>query len=260
MMSADLVGLFAELWKSQSDEADVRIFLEQHPGADREQRFAVVLYDQRHRWKIAKPRTAEEYFSEFPELHLDSSVKLMLIVSEFQACRECGGSIAAQELIARFPELNAEIQRELSRLDPTCDLPAPRIAINSFYSGSTQTEHHTIGSHRLLELIGEGGFGQVWLAWDQDLKRKVAVKLARPNRLPGPEDKESLLEEARLLAGLKHPNIVGVLGVGRSDERLGIVFEFIDGQDLAKVLKTRVLEFREAAELIATVATALHYA
>jgi serine/threonine protein kinase/tetratricopeptide (TPR) repeat protein len=259
-MSAELSALFVETWESSSDETDVRGFLEQHPEATGEQRLAVILYDQSRRWKCSKPRMVEDYFSEFPELANDAAFKLKLIISEFQACREADGSITAQDLITRFPELNDDIQQELPQLDLTCqNMPRP-VVFNSNFSAATQTEHQTVGRYTLLELIGEGTFGQVRLAWDHDLQRKVAMKLPHPNRLPGPEDTERFLKEARLLAGLKHPNIVGVLDVGRSDGRVCIVFDYIDGQDLAKTLKSRLLEFREAAELIATVATALHYA
>jgi serine/threonine protein kinase len=267
-MPAELSGLFAEIWKSRSNETDIRGFLEQHPEATGEQRLAVILYDQSQRWKCGKPRTAEDYLNEFPELNLDSAVKLKLIVSEFQACRECNGSITALDLNTRFPELNDDIQRELSRRDLTGQRSLPQIAFNSFFSNDTQTasptalrpQLQTIGCYKILELIGEGGFGQVWLALDQDLNRKVAVKLAKPDRLPRLEDAGRFLEEARLLAELDHPNIVHVYHVGRLDGRFYIAFNFIDGQDLAKVLKTRRPEFREAAELIMTVALALHYA
>ena len=261
-MSANLSGLFAELWKSRSEEANVREFLEQHPDASLEQRFAIIRYDQRQRWEIGKSRATEDYLTEFPELASDAAYKLKLVMSEFQASREANGSITAQDLITRFPELHGEIQRELSLLDLPCQHVPPRTVFNSNFSAATQTEYQTEGRHRLLELIGKGAFGEVWLAWDQVLNRKVAVKLACPNHLPGSEATERFLREARLLAGLNHPNIVGVLDfdIGRSDGRVCIVFDYIDGQDLAKVLKSRLLEFPEAAELVATVATALHHA
>lgn len=259
-MSADLTGLFASIWEFKADKGDIRAFLDLHPAATLVQRLQVILYDQRQRWKCGKPMPAEDYLKSFPELNADPQQKLQLVVGEFQASQDFGGTIAAADLAARFPELNELIPAELSRRGLTHWHPLPHVAYNSFFSDSTQNEHKSAGRYKLLELIGEGAFGQVWLAFDQDLRRRVAVKLAHPDRFPRPEDTEDLMREARVLAGLNHPNIVRVLDAGRSDGRVYIVCDFVDGKDLAKILKTRVLEFREAVELIATVAAALHYA
>jgi serine/threonine protein kinase len=65
-----------------------------------------------------------------------------------------------------------------------------------------------IGRYNLLRRLGKGGFGEVSLAYDEELERPVAIKVPRPERVSQPEDIEVFLEEARILASLDHPHIV----------------------------------------------------
>ena len=92
-----------------------------------------------------------------------------------------------------------------------------------------------IGRYTILGRLGEGGFGRVYLARDDELARTVAIKVPRPERVSQPEDIEAYVNEARILAGLDHPNIVPVYDVGRTDDGLCfVVSKFIDGSDLAE--------------------------
>jgi eukaryotic-like serine/threonine-protein kinase len=119
----------------------------------------------------------------------------------------------------------------------------------------------TIGRHRVIRLLGEGGFGRVYLAHDDDLDRPVAIKVPRPDRIKRPEDVEAYLAEARMLARLDHPGIVPVYEAGRSEEGLCfVVSKFVEGTDLAERLKQAPFSYCEAAEFVASVAEALDYA
>ena len=92
-----------------------------------------------------------------------------------------------------------------------------------------------IGRYRVIRLLGQGGFGRVYLARDDELDRPVAIKVPNPERVAGPEDVEAYLAEARTLAKLDHPNIVPVYDVGRTDDGLCyVVSKFIEGSDLAE--------------------------
>jgi eukaryotic-like serine/threonine-protein kinase len=71
-----------------------------------------------------------------------------------------------------------------------------------------------IGRYRIEKVLGEGGFGRVYLAYDDQLQRLVAVKVPRKERLSRPEDAEAYLAEARVVASLDHPNVVPVFDVG----------------------------------------------
>ena len=73
------------------------------------------------------------------------------------------------------------------------------------------------GVTRSSDVLGQGGFGRVYLAHDDDLDRPVAIKVPNPERISHPEDVEAYLNEARILARLDHPNIVPVFDVGRTE-------------------------------------------
>jgi hypothetical protein len=77
-----------------------------------------------------------------------------------------------------------------------------------------------IGRYRVERLLKKGGFGQVFLARDEDLRRSVAIKVPHPERIEQPEDAELYLAEARLVAGLDHPHIVPVYDMGRCPDGL----------------------------------------
>jgi eukaryotic-like serine/threonine-protein kinase len=119
----------------------------------------------------------------------------------------------------------------------------------------------TIGRYRIERLLGEGAFGLVFLAFDEQLHRLVAVKVPHARLVSRPEDAELYLREARAVASLDHPNIVPVYDVGGTDQfPCYVVSKFIDGQTLSSKLGGGPFTCREAAELVATMAEALHHA
>jgi len=82
--------------------------------------------------------------------------------------------------------------------------------------------------------LGQGGFGTVYLAHDDDLDRSVAIKVPNPDRITRSEDVEAFLIEAKILAKLDHPHIVPVFDVGRTEDGLCfVVSKLIEGSDLA---------------------------
>ena len=127
--------------------------------------------------------------------------------------------------------------------------------------GSPDGDAKKIGRYTILGRLGKGGFGEVFLAHDDDLNRPVAIKVPRPERVSQPEDIEAYLNEARILASLDHPHIVPVYDVGRTDDGLCfVVSKLVEGSDLAVKIRQDRPSFRESAELVATIAEALHFA
>jgi serine/threonine-protein kinase len=103
------------------------------------------------------------------------------------------------------------------------------------------TEPRMWGQLELRQELGKGSYGVVYRAWDPALEREVALKI-----LHGPSD--ALMQEARLLAQVRHPNVVAVYGVDEIDGSAGVRMELVDGVTVRQSLATRgVLGAREAA-------------
>src|SRR5262245_53246911 len=118
-----------------------------------------------------------------------------------------------------------------------------------------------IGRYRIVRRLGQGGFGRVYLARDDDLDRLVAIKVPSPGRVSGSDGVEQYLREARALARLDHPRIVPVHDVGHTEDGLCyVVSKYVEGSDLAERKRQGRWPFRESAELVAVVAEALHHA
>jgi eukaryotic-like serine/threonine-protein kinase len=112
----------------------------------------------------------------------------------------------------------------------------------------TPPEPKTWGNFQLLQLLGRGGFGEVYRAWDPVLEREVALKLLLPRGLDPEQEFSALLAEARAMARVHHANIVPVYGVDRREGRVGFWSEFVRGQTLnALVAAQGVMDERAAA-------------
>jgi len=102
---------------------------------------------------------------------------------------------------------------------------------------------------RVVRAIGQGGMGEVYLARDLRLGRKVAIKVIRPAALGGRTAVDRFLSEARATARFNHPNIVTIYAVGEIEDRPYVALEFVDGETLASRLRGGPLSWMEAVRL-----------
>ena len=117
------------------------------------------------------------------------------------------------------------------------------------------------GRYRLDRVLGEGAFGRVYLGFDTELRRAVAVKVPSPGRFSSGSELENYLAEARLAARLDHPNVVTVYDAGRTAVGgVYVVSQFIDGGTLESEIRGGGLSERETVRLLIPVARALHAA
>ncbi|WP_435650420.1 protein kinase domain-containing protein [Kitasatospora purpeofusca] len=123
------------------------------------------------------------------------------------------------------------------------------------------------GRYKLIEQIGDGGMGIVWLGHDSVLEREVAVKLIRPEVVPTPEWTEVFAErfrnEARITAGIQHYGVPQVFdaGLDQSYDRLYLVMELLRGSSLAEFIGPQhPLPFSWVAAIGAQIATVLSHA
>src|SRR5579883_1368295 len=118
-----------------------------------------------------------------------------------------------------------------------------------------------IGRYRVERVLGQGGYGVVYLAYDDQLQRLVAIKVPHHHLVSPLENALAYLNEARIVANLEHPNVVPVYDFGNDEKYpVFIVSKYIDGTTLAKRIKEDRPTLTETVELVAVVAETLHYA
>jgi serine/threonine-protein kinase len=103
--------------------------------------------------------------------------------------------------------------------------------------GSPEQTLQTWGSLRLMEKVGEGAFGAVYRAWDTRLDREVALKLLGRRDWSDAGDASIVIHEGRLLAQVRHPNVVTVHGADRIAGHVGLWMEFIHGRTLEDLVR-----------------------
>ncbi len=119
---------------------------------------------------------------------------------------------------------------ETTSLAGTAGLQPPTLGSG----GAPNGDPAKIGRYRIIHRLGQGGFGRVYLAHDDELDRPIAIKVPNPERINHSEDVEAFLAEARVLARLDHPHIVPVFDVGRTEDGLCfVVSKLVEGSDLA---------------------------
>jgi formylglycine-generating enzyme required for sulfatase activity/predicted Ser/Thr protein kinase len=157
-------------------------------------------------------------------------------------CGKCGKSFALKPTVdGRLQETRAS--RPSAQGDPLAALPAQ------------------LGRYRVLQLLGKGGMGAVYLAEDSQLGRQVALKMPFVGAAESPERIERFVREARSAASLHHPNVCTVFDAGQIDGRPFITMAYIAGTPLADEIDADVpMDQRRAAQIARKVALALEHA
>lgn len=107
----------------------------------------------------------------------------------------------------------------------------------------------SIAQYKVLEKLGAGGMGEVFLAEDSKLKRKVALKFLPDKLSSDPEFKSRFEHEAQAAAALNHPNIITVYDLGEYEGRLFIAMEHVTGKTLAALIDSDELSVRKSLDL-----------
>jgi eukaryotic-like serine/threonine-protein kinase len=128
-----------------------------------------------------------------------------------------------------------------------------------------QMSVESLGRYQIVNLLGEGGMGIVYHAYDPRLQREVALKVIHPHLLRRPGVKERFLQEARAAARLTHPGIVQVYDTEEANGVMYIVMAFIQGSNLQELLeklkrKGERVMFAQAIELVQQVSLAVDHA
>jgi predicted Ser/Thr protein kinase len=117
------------------------------------------------------------------------------------------------------------------------------------------------GAYNVIDLLGRGGMGQVYLGKHPTLNRTVAIKVLAADLEGDDTAYQRFLREAQVVAKLNHPNIVTLFDMGERDGNPYIVMEYVEGVDLGNLLKQEgKLDLTEGLPLLADIAAALDYA
>jgi len=151
---------------------------------------------------------------------------------------------------------------------PRCNAPANEETLREFggvcpkclLQFSEEQDAPAFPNLEIVEMIGQGGMGVVYKARQKNLDRIVALKVLSPHLSEDPEFVERFTREAKALAQLNHPNIVGIHDSGIHDRVPYLVMEYIDGTPLRGVLASGKLTPARALEVIPQICDALQYA
>lgn len=118
-----------------------------------------------------------------------------------------------------------------------------------------------LGRYVVRQCLAQGGFGTVYVADDEELQRRVAIKVPRKERLVSQHDLDQFVSEARTVAKLRHPGIVPIHDVGQTPDGFPfLVMEFVEGTSLQALLKSESVSLDRSVEWMVDVADAIHAA
>jgi serine/threonine protein kinase len=180
--------------------------------------------------------------------------QLAAVLDEAIDARRAGRAINLTHLLSRYPEL-------AQALEALGQLSGERLTQGAAASCHTSRPlPGAVGPYRIEGELGAGGFGVVYLAYDPDLKRRVALKLLHPGRLDQPEVVDRFGREACATARLRHPGIVQLYDYSRDGPPYYLVTEYVEGTELHKWSRQQAPAPAEVADLVARIAEAIDHA
>lgn len=213
----------------------------------------LVLIDSEFAISSKKACEAEAYINLFPELETERTV-IQTHIAKLKA-----------ELLTKSRNSSAGLFSKASVAFTVDAVPAQTPNEQAPVKGAMDSTHENelpvlISSYRIIRELGRGSFGQVILAEDPRLDRKVAIKLQdTSNKDPGLSN--AFLHEARAIARLEHPHIVRLLHVDETVEGLGyLVYEYVPGSTLFDRIKLGNYKLDESVRWITEIASALDFA
>ena len=134
-------------------------------------------------------------------------------------------------------------------LDPCLDTTAASSLPLPFALRTALPAASRIGRYAILGVLGKGGMGVVYAAYDPELDRKVALKLLHPTASGAEDMRARLVREAQAMARLSHPNVVTIYDVGSSDEQAFVALELVEGTTLRAWLDERPRRWRDVVRM-----------
>ena len=218
----------------------------------------VILYEMLAQRRPFHGETMAELFHEI--LHADPlPLQSQMDSIDNEVVAICTRALAKSpgHRFATAAEFAQALARYLSRVEPS----SRSVASRSVDGLSSSLSSRLLGEYRLIELIGEGGLGDVYRAEHRVMQRHVAIKILHQKRHSNSDTATRFLQEIRLVSKLSHPNIVTAFDAGRDAGQIYMVMELVEGESLAdRISRMGPLSAAEGINVVRQVATALEYA
>jgi len=161
-----------------------------------------------------------------------------------------------REDLSLFTEVESLLAFEIQAEDALKELPREFIA--AAFASHSSLIGTRLGNYEVHSLLGRGGMGEVYLAEDTALARKVALKVLHQELTRDEQPLQRFKQEARAASGLKHPNIITIYSVGQEDGIYFIATEYVNGLTLRqRLLISGRLELKAAVDVATQIASAL---
>jgi tetratricopeptide (TPR) repeat protein/tRNA A-37 threonylcarbamoyl transferase component Bud32 len=234
----------------------------------------LAVIDLDHRLGLGKPAGVADYLVALPGLAGDAPAMRYLIARDYRLRLEGNPKLLPDEQAQAFPEHDgAELRAALQAVLDSFRAEEEAVAAQS---GSWSTEVPRtapdfraqaraaglpdVPGYEVLEELGRGGMGVVYKARQIGLQRIVALKMILHGAHAGLDERARFLKEAETIAGVKHANIVQVHEFGTHDGLPFFSLEFCQGGNLSSHLRGTPLPAEKAAQLVRTLAQAVHVA
>jgi serine/threonine protein kinase len=261
----DPVARFRAAWQS-GQAPEIADYLTGNPSQRERELSMLIPVDIEQRLRAGQSARVEQYVEQFPELTENRVLTRQLIAAEYQFRQGLVPLPRLEEYLDRFP-MDGEKVREILAAVPvtgsesasTLTLqPDGSIFLGSLYEIPESALPIQFGRFELRAIVGQGGFGTVYRAYDTHLDREVAVKIPRHGALETPDQVNRFLREARSGGKLNHPNICPIHDVGEWMSRHYIVMGFIDGTPLSKYITPgKPVDPKVAARIVLKLTAAL---
>jgi predicted Ser/Thr protein kinase len=187
-----------------------------------------------------------------------------LLALELELARPVG-SVAKADYAARFPEWIPEVEDVFAENGPgaACEASRP-VTVNGRVADCEEKPASPlpirIGRYTVLSLLDQGGQSRVFRVMHPDLRKELVLKLAGRRVSSDPSSRELLVAEARILAGLEHPNLVRVYDLDTDEHGVPfVVLDYVAGRRLDRLVEEGLPSPRQAAEMVAEIARTVAY-
>jgi tetratricopeptide (TPR) repeat protein len=213
--------------------------------------------DQWERWSAGERVSAEDYRARHPALEADREALFELIYGEYLIRESLGESPAPAEYVGRFPEFAERLSRQLCCHRALGPLPPPAALAPPGDSTGAAAPSPVLPGYEVLEELGRGGMGVVYLARNCALNRLCALKMIQGGAYVGTAAAARFQAEAEAIARLRHPDIVQVYHVGEANGLPFLELEYLPGGSLDQTLDGTPRPCAETARLVEVLARAI---